>query len=258
MVETKQKKIYMFLDECLIVGGLLKYLFEDEKKINHINETHEMLARNFETSKKIADLIKDLYQLPTKFVVIEDQLFNALDKIKNRKEYKEYLNKEKLEKLIEKIEKRKYTSNNQAEYQIKFDGIALHIVKKFNKKYEKIFNEKYNMFFDLSKKYKIFDCGDLNLLKSLLYYSIEKNGRGFYILLTVDRKIIKKFSSILNRFFRNKIFIIEPEDLYTKILLYYNELNKKREKERANILILELLYHSSAKYIISSVQKNNK
>lgn len=246
---TKKLTVYLFLDENLIVGLLLKKLLTNKNIIN--DQNYSLLIDGIKKSKEVKEMINELYNMPIKVIALESSLDGAIEKIKDREEYRRYnINSQKIEELKGRIYKRKYKNNHTSkEYYVRIDGIGFYVVTKdVEKKYVEEYDKKYRKYDKLLKG--TFDNGDLNVIKTLVSYADKRNGKGIYIFLTLDKRIIKKFSNYLSRLVRRRIYILSPEDLYKEL---------KNLKDMSNLYYFqEILYILTIDYISNSLKRNGK
>lgn len=241
--------VYLFLDENLIVGLILEKLLGNGNIEN--SRDHSFLINDVKKSKEVKKLIEELYNIPVKTIILESSLNGATEKVKNRKEFKIHnIDCERVEELRNKLNKKKYRDSvNDVEYLIRFNGICLYVVTSdAEKKYIKWYNKKYSGYEEELKR--TFDSGDLDLIKTMVSYADKRNGRGIYIFLTSDKKIIKKFSDYLFKLAKRRIYILSPEDIYS-------ELNNSKNLSDQNSL-QELLFSIFYKYLARSLERNRK
>lgn len=261
--------VNLFLDENIIVGGLLKSLLKNES-CQHREKSHREFINGFETTKEVSKLIKSLFNIPTRIVVSEKNLIEAIKKIKECDEYKRYLDPKKIKYLELQINKERCKRYGKS-YHIRIDGTPISVIREeVVRKYQENFDNVYDKIVSERVLEKTFDNGDINLIKTLIMYSDErKRKRGEYtILLTEDRKMIKCLppNSILRiltlRYYSS---ISTPKDLYKIIIIYgsYLDENKSRITNKSlrellkEIELLNILYYA---YLckLSIERKNNK
>lgn len=247
---AKDLTVYLFLDECVFINLLLE---NTANKVKTIENRYRLLPENNSNYSKslgeIQKLIKELYNLPTKVVALESSVRGAIEKIKNGKEFKKYeISMEKIKKLENLLNKNKYKQDG-GEYHVRISGIDLYIVKEeTEKEYIDSFRLKYKDRESIAKR--IFDNGDLEIIKTLVSYADKRNGKRTYILLTLDRRIIKNFSNLLSRMAENEIYILNLNDLYEGL--------KNLKNSEVKINLKELLYILSFGYLNNSLQNNRK
>ncbi|MFH7903216.1 MAG: hypothetical protein QXQ19_01970 [Candidatus Aenigmatarchaeota archaeon] len=250
----KQKTIYVFLDECILVDKLVENFQKKNLEENFLNNSQRSHIESFKSLKNFCNILeKSMYKIPVKFISFESALEGALKKIKG-KEYRKYLDSKKIENFHKYLQRRNAKYLEQKEYVIKIDGIPINIIrKKYEKRYWEIFDRKYRNLSEILSQ--SVDKDDTDYIKTILIYSQERNGRGIYIFLTNDERIIKNFSTIFNELLRNKIYILDQEGL--------NRFSEKMEKlpnneKKLDDYINEILKILSYKYIYKSINKNRR
>lgn len=253
----KQKTIYIFLDECVLVDGLVEKLKKKNLEENFLNNSQRSNIKSFKSLKNFCNFLeKSMYKIPIKLVSLESSLESALEIIKG-KEYKEFLDSEKIKNFHKYLQKKDATHPQQKEFSIKINGINIYIVReKYEKECQEIFDRKYGNFSTILPKN--IHKNDINYIKTMLIYSERKNGRGIYIFLTNDKRIIKDFSNLCNGFLRKKIYILDPEGLNR-----FSEKMKEIFNDEKNLIIhiydiYETLKLLSYEYIYKSINKNKR
>lgn len=249
----KQKTIYVFPDECILVGGLVEKLEKEDLEENFLNDSQRSHIESFKSLKNFCNFLeKSMYKIPIKLVSLESALKDALKKIEG-KEYRKYLDSKKIENFHNYLQRKGATDSQQKEFSIKINGINIYIVReKYEKECQEIFDKKYGNF-STTILPKYIHKNDINYIKTISIYSQEKNGRGIYIFLTNDERIVKDFSTIFNELARNKIYILDSESL-NKFSEKMKEL-PNNEKKLDNY-INEILRILSYEYISKSINKN--
>lgn len=260
---TRRKTLYVFLDECVLVGGLLEKYGKMYSKRSSLEESQKSHIESFNSLKNFhsyleKELFDSNYKISVKLLSFESSLKNAIKKLEG-KEYRKYLDDKKLKEFNEYLKRRKYSqiknniSSELKEYSIRINGIHVNIIREeYEKLYREIFDREHR---DLSEKdlKQVFDKDDINYIKIITTYAKIKNGKGIYILFTSDQRIVKKFSIILNRLLKKNVYILDAEAL--------NTLQKYIHHHRRDMSLDDLtdrLRVLSYNYILKSTNRNGK
>ncbi|MEM0476734.1 MAG: hypothetical protein QW367_03840 [Candidatus Aenigmatarchaeota archaeon] len=260
---TRRKTLYVFLDECVLVGGLLEGYGKIDSKRNSLEESQKSHIESFNSLKNFhSSLEKELfdsnYEISVKLLSFESSLKNAIKKIEG-KEYRKYLDDKKLKEFKEYLKRRKYSQIENSiyselkEYSIKINGIHVNIIREeYEKLYRENFDREHRVLSEKDLK-QVFDKDDINYIKIITTYAKIRNGKGIYIFFTNDRRIVKKFSIILNRLLKKNVYILYAEAL--------NTLQKYIHQHRKDMSLddlIKLLSDLSYEYILKSINRNNK
>ncbi|MEM0324294.1 MAG: hypothetical protein QXW35_00095 [Candidatus Aenigmatarchaeota archaeon] len=261
---TRRKTLYVFLDECVLVGGLLEKYGKMYSKRSSLEESQKSHIESFNSLKNFhsyleKELFDSNYKISVKLLSFESSLKNAIKKLEG-KEYRKYLDDKKLKEFNEYLKRRKYSQieknsiySELKEYSIRINGIHVNIIREeYEKLYREIFDREHR---DLPEKdlKQVFDKDDINYIKIITTYAKIKNGKGIYILFTNDQRIVKKFSIILNRLLKKNVYILDAEAL--------NTLQKYIHHHRRDMsldYLTDSLRFLSYNYILKSANRNSK